>query len=128
MPLTLTTSPLKTLGHVVKLNGSLDTHTFTQLDNELQRLAAEGAPLVVLDLKELSYISSAGIRVIQKGVRALGKRGGILKLFNPQPSVAKVFEVIKVLPMPINQMFTSDAELDAYLAGLQGKPSGPGAT
>ena len=126
MPLTLSTAPLKTLGHVIKLNGSLDSHTFAQLDTELQRLDAEASSLVVLDLAELTYISSAGIRVIQKGVRSLGKHGGILKLFNPQPSVAKVFEVIKVLPMPINQMFTSDAELDAYLAGIQRKTPGPG--
>jgi anti-anti-sigma factor len=127
MPLTLTTSALKTLGYVVKLNGSLDTNTFAQLEAELQRLEASAATLVVLDLAGLNYISSAGIRVLQKGVRGLAKHGGILKLFNPQPQVAKVFEVIKVLPMPINQMFRSDEELDSYLAGIQGKAAGPGA-
>jgi len=126
MPLTLTVAPLKTLGYVVKLNGSLDTNTFTQLDNELQRLAAEAAPLVVIDLKDLTYISSAGIRVLQKAIRALGKNGGMLKLVNPQPQVAKVFAVIKVLPVPIDQMFTSEAELDAYLAGIQRQPGKPG--
>src|SRR6478609_2824772 len=108
MPLTLTTSPLKALGHVIKLKGSLDTHTFGQLDAELQRLEAAGAPLVALDLAELTYISSAGLRVILKGVRGLAKHGGILKLFNPQPQIAKVFEVIGVLPVPVNQMFSSD--------------------
>lgn len=128
MPLTLSTAPLKTLGHVVKLTGSLDTNTFTQLDNELQRLATEAAPLVVLDLKELTYISSAGIRVIQKGIRALGKGGGMLKLVNPQAQVAKVFAVIKVLPMPVEQLFSSEAELDAYLAGIQRPAGEPGAT
>jgi anti-anti-sigma factor len=124
MPLVLTTAPLKALGHVIKLNGSLDTHTFAQLDGELQRLAALNASVVVLDLAQLTYLSSAGIRVIQKGIRALAKHGGVLKLANPQPQVAKVFEVIKVLPMPINQMFSSDAELDEYLANLQKKSSG----
>lgn len=127
MALTLSTAPLKTLGYVIKLNGSLDSHTFAQLDTELQRLDATAASLVVLDLAGLSYISSAGIRVIQKAVRNLGKHGGILKLVNPQPTVAKVFAVIKVLPMPINQMFTSDEELDAYLAGIQNKNPGTGA-
>jgi anti-anti-sigma factor len=128
MPLTVTTAPLKTLGYVVKLNGSLDTNTFTQLDNELQRLAGEAAPLVVLDLKELAYISSAGIRVLQKAIRALGKNGGMMKLINPQAQVAKVFAVIKVLPMPLDQMFSSEAELDAYLAGIQRDSRKPGAT
>jgi anti-anti-sigma factor len=128
MPLTVTTAPLKTLGYVVKLSGSLDTNTFTQLDNELQRLANEAAPLVVIDLKELNYISSAGIRILQKAIRALGKNGGMMKLINPQPQVAKVFAVIKVLPMPLDQMFSSEAELDAYLAGIQRGSGKSGAT
>ncbi len=128
MPLVLTTTPLQGLGHVIKLKGSLDTNTFAQLDTELQRLAGTSATLVVLDLGALSYISSAGIRVIQKGIRALGKHGGMLKLVNPQPQVAKVFEVIKVLPIPINQMFASDAELDAYLGGLQDELPDAGST
>lgn len=126
MPLTLATAPLKEIGYVIRLNGSLDTNTFAQLDTELQRLSALGAPVVVLDLTDLTYLSSAGIRVIQKGIRALGKHGGMLKLAKPQPQVAKVFEVIKVLPVPINQMFASDAELDAYLDGLQGKRADAG--
>ncbi|HET7537275.1 MAG TPA: STAS domain-containing protein, partial [Candidatus Didemnitutus sp.] len=94
MPLTLSTSPLQALGYVIKLNGSLDTNTFAQLDTELQRLAGENTSVIVLDLTGLNYISSAGIRVIQKGVRALGKHGGMLKLVKPQPQVAKVFAAI----------------------------------
>lgn len=120
MPLQLVTSPLKTFGHVIKLEGSLDTGTFGELETEINRLVAAGSPLVVLDFAALHYISSVGIRVVQKGTRALEKAGGQLKLLNPQPQVARVFEVIKV--MPVDQMFTTIEELDAYLHDLQTRP------
>jgi anti-anti-sigma factor len=124
MPLELTTTPLKTFGSVIKLMGSLDTNTFGQLETEIQGLVAAGAPLVVLDLAGLSYISSAGIRVVQKGTRAMEKAGGQFKLINPQPQVAKVFEIIRMLP--VDQMFTSLEELDAYLDKAQSDPPAPG--
>lgn len=117
MPLSLTVFPLQTIGHVIKLSGSLDTNTFGQLEAELQRLTATEPALLVLDLAALTYISSAGIRIVQKGSRAMEKIGGQFKLVNPQPQVAKVFEVIKV--MPTGQLFSSEAELDAYLAKIQ---------
>lgn len=120
MPLQLTTSPLKTFGQVIRLEGSLDTDTFGQLEAEISRLVSEGSPLVVLDLSALTYISSAGIRVVQKGTRALERAGGQLKLLNPQPQVARVFEIIKV--MPVDQMFSSIEEFDAYLHEQQTKP------
>jgi anti-anti-sigma factor len=120
MPLTLSTAPLQTLGHVIKLEGSLDTNTFGQLEAEITRLTATEPALLVLDLAALAYISSAGIRIVQKGARAMEKIGGQFKLVNPQPQVAKVFEVIKV--MPTGQLFSSEAELDAYLAKIQNRP------
>jgi anti-anti-sigma factor len=120
MPLQLATSPLKTFGHVIRLEGSLDTDTFSQLEAEIARLVEEGSPLVALDLSALTYISSAGIRVVQKGTRALERTGGQLKLLNPQPQVARVFEIIKV--MPVDQMFASIEEFDAFLHDQQTKP------
>lgn len=120
MPLQLATAPLKTFGQVIRLEGSLDTDTFGQLETEINRLVTEGSPLVVLDFAALSYISSAGIRVVQKGTRALERSGGSLKLLNPQPQVARVFEVIKM--MPIDQLFTTLEDLDAYLRDLQSRP------
>jgi anti-anti-sigma factor len=120
MPLTLASAPLQSFGHVIKLTGSLDTNTFGQLEAEIQQLVASEPALLVLDLAALTYISSAGIRIVQKGSRAMEKIGGQFRLVNLQPHVAKVFEVIKVLQS--SQLFSSEAELDAYLASLQKAP------
>jgi anti-anti-sigma factor len=120
MPLTLHVSSLQQLGHVIKLEGSLDTNTFGQLEAEIERLVATTPFLLVIDLAKLTYISSAGIRILQKGSRAMQKAGGQFKLVNPQPQVARVFAIIKVLPS--DQLFSSEAELDAYLANIQKTP------
>src|SRR6478735_5531664 len=84
----------------VSLAGRLDTHTAPQLDAELARLLSERVPArLVFDLGELEYLSSAGIRCF---VRA-----------------RKVLEIVKA--MPPGGIFSSIAELDAYLDDMQRK-------
>jgi hypothetical protein len=43
-------------------------------------------------------------------------------IVDPQPGVRKVFEIVKALPS--DQVFTNDAELDAYLDAMQRKARG----
>jgi hypothetical protein len=43
-------------------------------------------------------------------------------IVNPQPAVRKVLEIVKALPP--QQVFGSDAELDAYLDAMQRKIRG----
>ena len=40
-------------------------------------------------------------------------------LVNPQPQIQKVFDVVKAVPM--NEIFSSTAEADAYLDAMQRK-------
>jgi anti-anti-sigma factor len=50
-----------TVFHIV---GDVDTHTYTQLQEQARQSHAEGAGDIVLDLSEVGYVSSAGIRAI----------------------------------------------------------------
>ncbi len=104
----------------VAIGGRLDTHTFGELDEALAPiLADEGVTSLVLDLAELDYISSAGIRSIFKARRALSARGGRVLAANPQPQIQKVFDLVKAVPL--SDIFTSVAEADAYLDAMQRK-------
>jgi anti-anti-sigma factor len=104
----------------VALSGRLDTHTCDGLDQALApALAASDLRSLVLDLAGLEYISSAGIRSIFKARKALATRNGKLLVVNPQPQIQKVFDVVKAVP--INEIFTSIAEVDAYLDAMQRK-------
>ncbi len=62
----------------VTLEGRLDTITSTQLDEELEG-SIEGVKHIILDLKDLTYISSAGLRVLLKYQTAMKKNGMIIK-------------------------------------------------
>ena len=74
---------------------------------------------LVLDLEGLDYISSAGIRSVFKARKALAARAGKVLVVNPQPQIQKVFDLVKAVPL--NEIFTSVAEADAYLDAMQRK-------
>jgi anti-anti-sigma factor len=73
-------------------------------------------------MKDVEYVSSAGVRVILKARKVLKKQNGQALLMHLQPQVKKVFEIIKALPT--TQVFTSVAELDRYLDQMQKKATG----
>ena len=123
MPLQLSTRPITPVGYVVALDGSLDSNTSAQLETELQRLLATRPMVLLLNLAKLDYISSTGIRVVQKTKRAMEAANGEFKLASPQPQVAKVFEFVQL--SPLNDLFASIEELDAYLDRAQKTPPPP---
>ena len=120
MPLTVMSEPGTAAGiHVVRPAGSLDSNTSAILESHLAGLRTGGATAFVLDLKDLTFISSAGVRVLLAAKKAMKASGGDVALMNLQPQIRKVFEIIQALPS-LN-VFESVAELDRYLAGIQKK-------
>lgn len=115
----------KALGvYVVAPSGSLDSQTYDLLEARLGPILAESPQLMVMDLAELDYLSSAGIRVILKTQKALKAGGGRLVFLNLQPQIRKVFEIINALPNM--KVFKDFKEMDAYLDAMQ-KAVGRGA-
>ncbi|WP_141454408.1 STAS domain-containing protein [Pseudoxanthomonas sp. z9] len=103
----------------VTVAGRLDTHTYEDLDEALAPLMTSQLHSLVLDLSQLEYISSAGIRSIFKARKTLAAHGGKVLVVNPQPQIQKVFDVVKAVPL--NDIFGSTAEADAYLDAMQRK-------
>ena len=101
----------------VALNGALNTDTAPDFDLRLQGVVAEGMQLTVLDMKDLDYISSAGLRVIFKAAKMVKTDGRRMAAANRKPHIDKVFEILQALPdMAI---FANDEEMDAYLEAMQ---------
>ena len=73
------------------LDGRLDTITSQQLEKEL-RTSISGVTELVFDFENLSYITSAGLRVLSAAQKVM-KRQGHVKIINVQPDVMEVFEV-----------------------------------
>jgi anti-anti-sigma factor len=72
---------------------------------------------VVFDLSKLEYISSAGLRSLFRAQKSMKARSGRVVVMNPQPSVQKVFDIVKAVD--VNEVFRSQAELDSYLDTIQ---------
>jgi anti-anti-sigma factor len=123
MSLSVQVSPFDDAGKgpatLVKLVGRFDTLTAPQGEKELQPVVAGSAKYVIFDLAGLTFISSAGLRVLLGTRKALAARGAQLHLINLQPQIAKVLDIVKALP-GIN-VFKSLTEMDEYLAAMQRK-------
>lgn len=104
---------------VVYLGGRLDAQTYQEADRRFDELLRDTPDMVtlVLDLGNLTYISSAGLRSVFRVRKVLSERNGMALLVNMQPQVRKVFDVVKAVP--INEVFASEEELENYLDGLQ---------
>ena len=103
----------------VSLAGRLDTHTYGELDQQLSPVLGSQVQSLILDLAGLDYISSAGVRSIFKARKALAARGGKVVVVNPKPQIQKVFDVVKAVPL--DEIFSSVQEADAYLDAMQKK-------
>ena len=104
---------------VVSPIGSLDSGTAAALEKQIDSLiAVGGARIVTLDLAALEFISSMGIRVLFKARKELARVGGSLCLARIPPPIQKALEIVEALPSM--QVFASIAEMDAYLAKMQG--------
>ena len=76
---------------IIKLVGRLDTTTAPALDKTINEDIADTKNLV-LDLKELEYISSAGLRVLLSAQKKMQKIGS-MKVTNVCEAVMEVFEM-----------------------------------
>ena len=76
---------------VVAVVGRLDTSTAPVLDKTINQEVSETSNLV-LDMKGLEYISSAGLRVLLSAQKRM-QLNGSMKLKNVCESVMEVFEM-----------------------------------
>jgi anti-sigma B factor antagonist len=76
-----------------KLQGRLDSNTSQVFEKRIFDAMSDGTKNVIIDFKELDYISSAGLRVILKATKALKREDGKIRLCAMQDYVKEVFEI-----------------------------------
>ncbi|MBR0280035.1 MAG: STAS domain-containing protein [Oscillibacter sp.] len=75
----------------VSLEGRLDTSTAPKLETEL-KTALKGVQNLTIDLAELAYVSSAGLRVLLSTQKVMNRQGE-MTVRNASDAVMEIFEV-----------------------------------
>ena len=76
---------------VIAIKGDFDTNAAPKIDGKLSECVGKTDDLV-LDFKDVLYVSSAGLRVILKIQKAMEEKNGKLTLINVCDEVLDVFE------------------------------------
>ncbi|MGI6193097.1 MAG: STAS domain-containing protein [Christensenellales bacterium] len=85
------TKTLEDKSLTVKLEGRLDTSTAPQLDEELNA-SLDGVTELVLDMTDLAYLSSAGLRSILAAQKRMNRQGS-MTVRGVCPAIMEVFEM-----------------------------------
>ena len=75
------------------LRGELDLSTVDKVERELRRIEAGGAALLVLDLSQLTFLDSTGLRLIVSADQRARKSGRRLGIVRGPPTVQRVFSI-----------------------------------
>ncbi len=88
----------KTMGDSVqlRLEGRLDAYSAEHLTGTIQQLAREGKREVTLEMSELVFLSSAGIRSLLKCAREMRAIGGTFAIVDPSPAVLEVLQLSRL--------------------------------
>ena len=76
---------------VVSLQGRLDTNTSPAFEEVINGVNNDVKELVI-DIKELEYISSAGLRILLAAQKKMNKIGS-MKVINVCDSIMEIFEI-----------------------------------
>ena len=77
----------------ISLEGRLDTTTSPELQDELDKLLTKTKFNLILDFKNLSYVSSAGLRVLLSAQKKANDVVGTVVIRNVSDSIMEVFDM-----------------------------------
>lgn len=79
---------------VVAIQGRLDAAAAPDLEAQLKTRLAQGNSHIVVDMADVTYISSSGLKVLLGALRQARRQRGQLALCNLQPKVASILEMV----------------------------------
>jgi anti-sigma B factor antagonist/stage II sporulation protein AA (anti-sigma F factor antagonist) len=77
----------------IRLSGQLDTLTAVEFEKEVHRALSDERKHIVLNGEELTYISSAGLRLLLTLQKGMKNKGGTLRLRNIRQEIMEIFHI-----------------------------------
>lgn len=78
---------------IVHIPGQLDTNTSPEAQNRLNQLINDGTTRILINLEDLNYISSAGLRVLLATAKQLKGGSGELRICCLNEMAQEVFDI-----------------------------------
>ena len=79
--------------NVISLDGRFDAYAADDIEQKLDSILAAGKVRLVVDLGQLEYISSSGLRVLLGALKKTREQQGDIILSGLQPYVREIFEI-----------------------------------
>lgn len=95
---------------VLHVAGRMDAENAVQFERQCESCIAEGCTTLVVDLADLAYVSSMGLRSVVTVAKKLRDKGGDLRLCRLTGLVRQVFEITR-----LNQVFPPHETVESAL-------------
>ena len=119
----MTTFETKTIGNTIALKviGRIDGATSSEFDSQISALCSEKHRRIIIDFTEVTYLSSAGLRVFISNQKKLKAIDGELMLYNMNETVEEVFKLsgLNSIFKTIQDLTEFGAESDANHSAQQ---------
>jgi anti-sigma B factor antagonist len=105
----------KQYADIVQVSGSVDALTASILSDYLSLKISQNHTNLVLDLSEVEFMSSAGLRSVLAALKESRNKGGDLRIAGVQPGVEKVLKmsgftsILKIFPDSENALASFSA-------------------
>ncbi len=95
---------------IVGLDGRLDTMQSESFEKKMMEALKSGNNKIIIDCRNLEYISSSGLRVFLIAQKKMSAQSGQFKICSLQPMIKEIFEVSGFM-----MVFSVFADLDSAL-------------
>ena len=82
---------------VLHVTGRMNAENAAYFESECESCISEGFTSLIVDLGDLVYISSAGLRSVITVAKKLKDKGGVLRICRLTGMVHQVFEITKLI-------------------------------
>ncbi len=79
---------------IIRISGILDAQTAHELENSIQNTITEGIYKIIVNFKNLEYISSAGLGVFMAFVEEIRNNNGDIKFTEMKDKIYSIFELL----------------------------------
>ena len=93
---------------VMKVKGRVDSDTAPQFDSVLSKLIGDNRGKIVLNMHEVEFLSSAGLRAMVKALKGAQSCGGNLHLASVSQPIEVILRTVGMLQM--FKMFSTSEE------------------